>query len=83
MQTWAGRHAAPHEPQLLGSVVTSTQAPEQRLTGHEQAPSAHTAPAGQSFEQSPQFLASVWVSTHSAPHSVVFHGQLHEPLEHS
>jgi hypothetical protein len=62
-------HVMPHEPQLFGSVVTSTQLAPQSVwpAGHAatQAPIEHTWSAPQTLLQAPQLLTSVLVSTHT------------------
>ncbi len=58
--------AWPHEPQLAGSVFTSTQAPLQRVRPVAQVcwqvPALHVCPAGQTLPQIPQFDGSLEVS---------------------
>ena len=64
--------ASPHPPQSLGFVVSSTQAPLQRVrpVPHTQWLLWHEAPVGHAFPQPPQLALSFVVLMHALPHSV-------------
>lgn len=59
-------HLLPQNPQLLLSVLRSTQTPEQssRLFQHSQLPWLHDEPEGHACPQVPQFCRSESVVTH-------------------
>jgi hypothetical protein len=59
------RHSSKQPPQLLGSLLVSTQALPQSVSpdAQPQLPWLQTPPVGQAWPQLPQLLASDWVST--------------------
>jgi hypothetical protein len=73
--TCPDEQAWPHAPQLLGSFISSTQAPAQRVAGpvHVGAhtPFAQCSPDGHAWPQWPQLRGSLVVCTHSLPQRIV------------
>jgi hypothetical protein len=69
-QTCEGGHAAPQLPQLVESLVVSTQAPAQSVRPAPQC-AAHCprlqTPPEQAWPQAPQLAGSLLRSTHVAP----------------
>jgi hypothetical protein len=80
-----------HDPQLLGSVLVSTQVPAQQSFegGHDpfpqlHVPAMHSSLAEQTVPQAPQLLGSVWVSVQVPPQQLLMDVhvaplQLHAP----
>ena len=62
-QIWPEVHFLPQAPQLLTSLVSWTQVPEQLLSPlwqvNEQAPEEHACPAAQVFPHLPQWVLSL------------------------
>jgi threonine dehydratase len=87
VQTSPAAQAAPHIPQLFGSLWRSLQRTPHRLlpprhsTPH--APFEQTSPAAQAMAQAPQFAGSLFVSTQRPLHSTVGapHTEVHTPPE--
>ena len=72
-QVVPSEQAWPHDPQLAGSVLVSTQsAPHAVVPGaaHEHLPPAQVCSAEHAVPQLPQWVRSVWVSTQAVPQLV-------------
>jgi hypothetical protein len=87
MQTWSDEQLLPHLPQLLTSLVVSTQLPLQSIwpEGHSQAPALQICPVLHRRPQASQLEGSVWRSTQLVPHAVCPEGHevTHRPAEHA
>jgi hypothetical protein len=73
-QIWPPVQGKLQAPQLLMSLLVSTQLPLQSVEPegqpNTQVPAAHESPVAQALPQLPQFIGSVLVFTHALPHWV-------------
>jgi hypothetical protein len=87
VHVWPGKHACPHEAQLLKSLRGSVQTPPQFKYGNVQmhVPPLHVCIAAHMWPHVPQLLMSLSTLTHAVPdpHIIVPGGQVHVPPTHT